>query len=72
MGDSNAYFTLQCDGENQNKALFRVVKYLCHPSYETTKNFSKGEDLAIAAVEMLFYNIPMRNKIDKSINVEPP
>ena len=49
-----------------------MLQYFCHPNYEITQNFSKGEDLALAAVELLYYTIPMVNKIDRSVNLEPP
>ena len=52
LGDRQAYFLLQSDGDIKKKAKFNLLKYYIFPRFEKTGNFSMGEDIALAAVEM--------------------
>ena len=49
-----------------------MLKYICHPNYENTKNFTNGEDLAIAAVELIYKDPKEKNNVNKTVTVLPP
>ena len=48
-----------------------MLKYYVYPSYYNTKDFSKGEDIAIALVEMNAKGPKDRKEIDDYV-VAPP
>ena len=49
-----------------------MLKYFVYPLYYQQEKADQGNDIALAAVQMLYRNDSELEQIDESVHIEPP